>query len=493
MPSSTPVTQHNSRAATGEAGLGGSGAGLWLWAIVALGAVLRLVALGRKSFWLDEVISVVIARKPGAAFWNYLWHDYGNMALYNVLLRPWLRFGLDEASVRLLSVIPGIASIPLMYLLGNRLFGKETGTLAALFLSLNACAVVYSQEARGYSLLLLGVIVSTYLFVRLIEEPGYLIACAYGVVAGLTLYCHYFGMFVSFAHAISLMALPANRRPWKQLALAASLLALFSIPVLWMIHIQNPQYLAWVQRPSWLELYHVGVFFAAESGKGVGVPLLVLDLSLIALCLRTLKGLWRSREAGLECWRYVLVASWLFSPIAVTLLVSVVRPIFFHRFLMVCLPAWVLMTALGTVEIHSRKWKKVAIVVVCVLSLAGSILSYTREREDWRGVVRYLIARARPQDCVLYYYADGWVAGEGYRGWLLPDSTPHPLGIAVNPGNNDWEQQINGAPRVWLVLYRANLDDAVARSIDANLRNRYKVQQQIPFRAVTVIEYRADR
>jgi hypothetical protein len=46
---------------------------------------------------------------------------------------------------------------------------------------------------------------------------------------------------------------------------------------------------------------------------------------------------------------------------------------------------------------------------------------------------------------------------------------------------------------VWLVLYRAKRDDPTALAIDASLRNRYKAVQEIPFHAVTVIEYRAEK
>src|SRR5271166_111935 len=71
-----------------------------IWALVLAAAILRLVTLGRRSFWLDEIASVAIARRPEAFFWHFLWHDEGNMALYYVLLRPWLRLGYGEATVR---------------------------------------------------------------------------------------------------------------------------------------------------------------------------------------------------------------------------------------------------------------------------------------------------------------------------------------------------------------------------------------------------------
>ncbi len=494
MPSGTTfVTPSEAERRTDEDTPGIRWASAWLWAAVAVGAVLRLIALGHKSFWLDEIASVVITRLPNQAFWSMLWHAEGNMALYYVLLRLWLHFGVGEASVRVLSALAGITSIPLMYALGERLFGEARARVATIFFAINACAIAVSQEARGYSLLVLGVLASTYLFVRLIERPTIALACAYGVVTGLMLYCHYFGLFVPAAQAISLAALPDGRRPWKQLVLAGSIVALAAVPVLWMIHIQDIGHITWVERPSLLELYHFGVYLAAGGGKIVGALLLLLDLILLALFLRTLKALWRDRAHDLRCWCYLLVASCLFTPVIIALAVSIVRPIFYHRFLVIGLPAWVLMTAVGAEGIRGRAWRTAAMVGVCVLSPASAITSYSRVHEDWRGVTRYLIAEARPEDRVLYYRGEGYFAVENYRNWLPRGSAPRPQGIAVRAGNDDWEKQINGARRVWLVLYRVTLDDPETRTIEATLRNGYSVEREVPFRAVTVIEYRSDR
>jgi mannosyltransferase len=491
MPPIAPVTKNNLKAATGEDLLPGSQHALWVWAAVALGAILRLVALGYKSFWLDEIASVVIARLPGPAFWSILWHAEGNMALYYVLLRPWLHFGVGEGSVRVLSALLGIASIPLMYALGRLLLGETTARLAALFFALNACAIAVSQEARGYSLLVLGVVVSTYLFVRLVERPSFAMACAYGIATGLTLYCHYFGLFVPAAHAISLLTLPQAQRPWKQLAIAASIVALTALPVLWMVHIQDIGHITWMERPSLLELYHLGAYLAAGGGKVVGAILLLLDLVLLGLFLRMLRTLWRKHDPRL--WRYALLASCLFTPIVLSLLVSIVRPIFYHRFLILGLPAWVLMTAVGAEGIRSRTWRAASVAGVCVLSLVSAVTSYWRVKEDWRGVTSYLIAQARPEDRVLYYEPEGYFAVENYRHWLPGGNAPRPEGVGVNVGNHDWQSQIGSAPRVWLVLYRLKVDDQVADAIKADLRRRYKGEREVPFRAVTVIEYRTDR
>jgi mannosyltransferase len=463
-----------------------------LWEIVAIGVVLRLIGLGHKSFWLDEIASVVIARMPEPGFWHWMWREEGNMSLYYVLLRPWLHLGTGEMSVRLLSVLPGIGSIPLLYLLGRRLFHSSTGMLAALFLALNTCAVVYSQEARAYSLLVLGTVASTYLFVKLIEDPRFDIAVFYALVAGATLYCHYFGIFVVLSHGVSLAFLPPQRRPWRQLAAAAVLLVILAFPVAWMIHIQDSGHLNWVARPSLLEVYHLGVFLAAESGKGVGAVLLLLDLVLVGLFFVSVRNIWALPEAGLDRWRYGLVACCAVVPVAASLLLSIVRPIFFHRFLIICLLAWILMTAVGAEQIRDHRRRMAAIVGVCLLSLVSTAISYTRVREDWRGVANYLIAQAASQDRVLYYEPIGYFATENYRDWLPGGNTSRPEGVMVNSPHN-WTKKVESARRVWLVTYPAKQHDAAYDAIRIELQKHYAVARQQQFRSITITEYALTR
>jgi len=475
-----------------DGGVEGRSAPLVLWGIVVLGTVLRLIALGYKSFWLDEISSLVFARVPGISFWQTLWHDEGNMALYYVMLRPWLHFGTSEASVRLLSVLPGIASLPLMYLLGARLFGRKVGTVATLFLASSTGAVVYSQEARGYSWLLLGVIASTYLFVRLIQRPTYSMALAYALAAGITLYFHYFGLLVPLAHAVSLPTLPTDRRPWKYLFVAGAIFTALAIPVLWMIYIQPIQHIEWVQGPSLLELYHLGVFLAAEGVKGVGPVLLVLELVLIGVFLRMMNHLRDTAIAKWQFWNYAIVASSLFTPVIFTLLVSLVRPVFFHRFLIICLPAWLLAVAVGACAIHRSQLRTLAIAGVCLLSLASTVISYTRVREDWRGVANFLIAHASAQDRVLHYAGVG-NPSDSYRDWLPGGTNNRPASVEITPQSQEWLASIAGAERVWLLRYPANRSDETTRTAEAELQSRYTAGETTKFRAITLTEYVAKK
>ncbi len=484
------VADNAGATSTNESSRGDAGrarAVLWLWALVVAGAVLRLIALGYKSFWIDEIASVAIARRASQVFWHFLWHDEGNMAAYYVLLRPWLHFGYDESTVRLLSVIPGVLSIPVMYLLARRLFGRSLAILATLLLALNACAVFVSQEARGYSFVVLGVLFSSYLFVRLIESPGYAAAGAYAIVAGLGCYFHYFCLLVPVAQYAAVIGLRSDRRPWKPLLTAAVIIALMAAPIVWLIHAQDTGHISWVQPPSWLELYHLGAYLAAASGKVVGAVLLALNLVLIGFFVKGFLKAWSDADGR---WRWLLVASLVATPVVITLLASVVRPAFYHRFLVICLPGWVLMTALGAKQIRSRHWRVAAIAGICGLSLASTVVLYHRVTEEWRHVVHYLIANGRPEDRVLYYQPVGEFAAENYRDWLPGGSAPRPVPIAVDPVSDDWEQQIHSAPRVWLVVYRAKPNDAEVDRIQQKI-NQHGLSRSLvdPYPGVTLMEF----
>ena len=292
-------------------------------------------------------------------------------------------------------------------------------------------------------------------------------AVAYALVAGVTCYFHYFGVLVPAAHFAALIALPANRRPWKPLLLAAAIILAEATPILWLIHAQDTGHISWVQRPSFLELYHLGAYLAADSGKAVGAVLLVVDLALLGVFLKCLMSTWKT---DFECrWGYSLIASLVATPILLTLLVSFVRPAFYHRFLIICLPGWLLMTAVGVTQFRGRAWRMSAIAIVCALSLVSVVILQRRVTEDWRGAVNYLIANGTSDDRVLYYQSIGEFAGESYRDWLPGGNTSRPLAIGVNSGGTEWSSKVDHAPRVWVVLYRAKPADAEAEQIRQEL------------------------
>ena len=129
-------------------------------------AGLRLAHLGSKSLWLDEGATVALARASWQRFAWIWWHGEANLqTVYFLLMRGWIHGGLSETWLRLPSALFGIASVPLLYIVGRKLLPAGAALAAAALLTFSPTHVFYSQEARSYTLTILLVLLSTYFFI----------------------------------------------------------------------------------------------------------------------------------------------------------------------------------------------------------------------------------------------------------------------------------------------------------------------------------------
>lgn len=124
--------------------------GLCVLAVIAL--VLRFWT--RSPMWLDEALTVNIARQPLGQIPGALRHD-GHPPLYYVMLHGWMAvFGTSNQVIRALPGIFGVAAIPATWLMGRRVGGRTVAWCAAVVIALVPFAVRYSTENRMYSLLM---------------------------------------------------------------------------------------------------------------------------------------------------------------------------------------------------------------------------------------------------------------------------------------------------------------------------------------------------
>ena len=141
-------------------------------AATLLMAVLSLLFIGDKSIWIDEAGSIFIAR-DWSQMWQYLLSREANMWLYYIMLNPWLKLGHSEAIIRALSAVFAVATIPAIYMLGRQLFGQRAGAISSLLVASNAFFISYAQEARGYTLLVLLVTLSSLFFVKAVQAASW--------------------------------------------------------------------------------------------------------------------------------------------------------------------------------------------------------------------------------------------------------------------------------------------------------------------------------
>jgi mannosyltransferase len=387
----------------------------WRLAVAAelvLGTVLGSLFLGTHSLFLDESVSSTLATAPWHFFANTVSHREANMALYYLVLRGWVVFGHGEIALRSLSVIFAVGALWVVILLARSLFGRRVALLAGLLFAIDPLYVQFAQDVRGYSLALLLVSASCFFFVRGIRQvdpPSRFCWVAYTAVTALAAYSNFWAALVPVGQVLSLAFLPSGRIPWRRILASAVALVVLLVPLGLLIEATDS----------------AGVNWAAGSSAGrlfthirASVPHSVLDaLVLIAVLAVVAIVLWARRRPAIGAvfdrqWPLFFTLCWLVVPVASVVLLSLVdRPLLVIRYLMVSLPAAILLVAfvIDRVASLARRGAPVIATVLLVIVIGASAVGAAQwyingGPQDFRSSVTFIADRAQPGDGVLIFY-----------------------------------------------------------------------------------------
>src|SRR4051812_32605004 len=455
---------------------------LRLAGIVAMAAVLRLIFLGARSFWGDEIVSVKLATDNWRGFSYWILRREANMALYYLALRGWTHFGDSEAWVRSLSAVFGILTIAMLYRFARRMNGERVAWIAALVAATNACLVQFSQEGRSYSLLMLLAVLSFYFFARTIEEQNFWPAMMYVVVTAASFYTHFFAALMVCAQIASLLWLPQNKVPWRKLLISYFAMAAAVVPIAIYVLRNDVGQLYWVQPTTISEVYKLFIFFAGGS-KAVAAVLSGVSLLACGLAIANFSKELRRRSE--DSWKLALVLAWIFVPLAIAVGVSLHRPIFVHRYLLISLPGYLLLIALGLAKLRKSALAAVLVIVIA-LSGVSIVQGYSRPIEDWRGAVEYVLSNANNGDAVLVYVPDGSNNFNFYAHRMERERAHAAIQMIDTSGGTSGIAGLT-FPRAWLILYPSPHVAELAPQFESALTAHYANQQRRDFKGVAVI------
>jgi 4-amino-4-deoxy-L-arabinose transferase-like glycosyltransferase len=181
------------------------------WRMLVMAGVVVVVAAGialrfwtRSALWLDEALTVNIARRPLGQLHALLRED-GAPPLYYVLLHFWMKlFGSSDLGVRSLSAVISVLTLPAAWLAG-RTYGRQAAWGALVLLASAPFAIYYGTEARMYSLVMLLTGLGFLALVRAMRTPRPANLIAVAVVVAALLYTQYWAIYLVATLAVWLL------------------------------------------------------------------------------------------------------------------------------------------------------------------------------------------------------------------------------------------------------------------------------------------------
>ncbi|MFO7916906.1 MAG: glycosyltransferase family 39 protein [Anaerolineae bacterium] len=440
---------------------------LLLGAILLLGACLRLWDLAGPALWWDEGNNAYFAQQnlPDLVRMSRLTNDTDPPA-HRLALKFWLGVLGDSAyNLRLLSVVCGVLTIPLVFIWGRWLRGDAAGLLAALLWAVSPLAIYYSREAKAYPFVTLFGTLGLYVWSRHLQGARRQRPWLWGVyvISGvLTLGSHYYAVLLYAAQGAWLlvealrMGFPAIMRDLRNWLLAqGAILGLLS-PWLLLTYdtaLGGAHTLVAESGPLDLGAYLLEIpFYLAGGPHGRDWA---AGLALAALLVGAAWGVRRFGDHQDGGHRWLLLLTVLL-PVVAGFFVQLYIPFFQGRFLLYITPALYLLVAVGVVDL--KWWASLfalPLILAWVVLLPAAYTPFASPEEDLRPVARTLRDLAEPEDAIvagyiwqegiLRMYAPG-ISSSYYLGWFDQEDVGEALHALF-----DRHRQL------WLVTYRVPL------------------------------------
>ena len=453
-----------------------------LWLLVALLLVafaLRVYRLDAQSLWSDEGLSLYRARLTlGENLSNVIVvppdvpTQDTNPPLYFVALSA-LRAvaGESEYALRFVSVMAGVLLVPLLYVMGKRLFSERAGVLAAVLGTFSPFLIWYSQEARMYTLLAALSLASVYLLLRAIDFPArsedtrspksqhrWLIWIAWALVTLATLYTHFTAFFLLlFEGLVVLAALVRSRR--REALVLIGLAGVLAVPLVVYAVSRAQQGVDPVFgfRPLDSMVAEVWGTFVVGRTNDLFQPWWVVLPGALMFAVGLIGGLLdKSRRLST-----VVVALYLGVPLLAFYAATFLRPLYLGpRHLTLLLPPLYLLMAYGLALLWSR-WRVVGIAALTVMLivmgwwLRVQFTDPAYVKDDMRSVACTIAAQAKPEDGVVVHDAiTSFVFDYYYRRcggqapWKIIPTYPS---LDVNVALRDFEAEAKRVARLWFV------------------------------------------
>jgi hypothetical protein len=371
-------------------------------AVLAVGAAMRFAA--GSDLWLDEALTVNIARLPLDRLRPALLHD-GAPPLSYVLLHFWmLVFGSSTAAVRALSGVLGVVAIGLGALAARAWAPADRtaryAALGAIVVATSPFALRYSTEVRMYVLTIVLGLLGIALAGPAWREPTFRRLAGIAIVTAGLLYTQYWSFFLVGVVGLGLLVAAVRGTPAVVRSARRMLVAVI---------VGLGLFLPWWPTFS-DQLAHTGTPWDVPTTMYAGLRRSVLAFGgagwlrwlVTALLVALLVTGCTAARRGAR------TVAWLASATALaTIVVGVAGSVvagsgFQDRYLAVVFPLLALAIVLGAAAISDRRVAVAAVALLAASGLASGWHALRAERTASTAIARALRGELRTGDVVAY-------------------------------------------------------------------------------------------
>ena len=496
-----------------------------IYLILILGLILRLIVIN-QSLWLDEAIGALAARdfSYGGILTNFMHFD-NHPPLYYLTLRFWTDiFGYSEISLRMPSVLFGVATIYFVYLISKKITYQSPTTnsislFSAILLATSQFHIYYSQEARMYSMATFFSTLSIYAFLFIVESTKKLKYWVIFSIATTTLiFTDYMPVFLLPVFFVYPIFRKKDWQWWKKYFLTF-------VPILFLGFLWLPTLLIQFSKGKWLletlpswknvaggatlkqlalvwtkfslgritfldKYFYYSLIFVASTPFIIALFRAFTNTEhfnarmkrtqrnkLVEPKGREYRGLLAigSLFSALRKGRFLLIWLWLTIPLLLGFIVSFLFPAFIYFRYLYIVPAFYLLVSIGVQGFRKKIVKVVlmaSLLFVNIFSYFVYILDPHQQREMWREATQFVEDNAKDAEIIIFeftepfapykWYARGLVAARG-----VTDS------ISANPESTSQltSDTIKDKKGVYYFEYLRDLSDP-QRVVEGTLKNQ---------------------
>lgn len=451
--------------------------GRLIWLVVLVGGLLRLYRYDALSLWVDEGLSILFQRLP----WDTVLGFHGaydtHPPIYYALAKAATWVAPELMAGRLVSVVVGTLTLPVVYGLGSRLLGKWGGLVATIVVALSPLHIWYSQEARPYALAMLAVCLCYLALVAFYQTLDWRWAAFYGFIVTLSLYSDLsviYALAPQIVLLIYMVAVKGKQAWWLWLAGAVGVIG----------------FLPWVPQ----------VISVAQSLDGRLDSYLGVTLDRVSYSLLSVMGVggeasyfWGSEPTAWERWAnwqpamlVVVLVVWIAGIIAlwkrgvlsllcvlclfvgtviVGILMSLISAGYGERTIIYALVGWALIFGAVTTTPITKVWRWAGIgasVVVMYLSLASLWAIYRGgDKQHWRELAGDARTVAQAGETVVMY--------PEVTGLLLDLYHPGAFDMSLNIIDyGDLPTKVNGTKSLWLAYIETGGFERIQAQLEAH-------------------------